>query len=109
MSKRGANNRWVRDNVTQRHVKREAPWGLHDGSALLPVVDAARSPHLVLPLVGAARSTMQQTYFIPDERQLHQCLPANATLSYPLHHLLTYALVLVVHGRLYRHYKTFFP
>ena len=53
MQKRTASNRWVRDTVTQRHVRQDVPWGLQDGSATLPVIDAARAAHLALPLVGA--------------------------------------------------------
>lgn len=53
MSKRQGNDRWVRDSDTVRHGRMEAPWGLADGTAMLPVVDALRA-HLTMPLFGAA-------------------------------------------------------
>lgn len=53
MQKRTASNRWIRDTVTRRHVRQDVPWGIQDGSATLPVIDAARAAHLALPLVGA--------------------------------------------------------
>ena len=65
MQKRTAGNRWVRDSVTQRHVKRDVPWGLQDGSATLPVIDAARAAHLALPLVGAVSCSTWQAAHHP--------------------------------------------
>lgn len=97
MQKRTAGNRWVRDTVTQRHVRQDVPWGLQDGSAVLPVIDAARAAHLALPLVGAVPCSPWQAAHHPTTNSVLKLLRLGMTVLRPAGSSLMEAMELKVH------------